>query len=212
MTYEEIEHDILSIENAKTKDIDKYNKTLIKKRADVSDLKEHVLEKQYLYRTYFQVSLGLMNTYEEQFEFIEENASLLRDWWHVDILTQFMKVPIDFSYAFTKAKEYVKSDLTFLRRWGYVLFLTGLQKDKDHTEEILSLIKNDGEYYVRMAEAWLIADLAVFNIDSVKKFMQTTDIDYSIAGRAIQKMCDSFRISSGDKEYMKSLRARWKSK
>lgn len=211
MKFQEVYNYLSSIENLKTKDVDKYNKKLIKEKADVSDLKDHILSEQLLYRTYFQVSMGVLKDYTEQFAFVEKNARLLQDWWHVDQLTQFIKKPVDFDFAFNKAKEYINSPLTFLRRWGYVLFLTGLQKDSVHTNDILSLIKDDEEYYVQMAEAWLIADLAVFNIDDVKVFMEKTNIKYNIAGKAIQKMCDSFRITKEDKEYMKSLRKRWKS-
>lgn len=210
MTYEQIAHDLRAIENLKTKDIDIYNKRLIREGADVSDLRTHVLTDQLVHRTYFQVSLGKMKSAPEQFGFIERGAELLQDWWHVDQLTQFIKRPVEFEFAFERAKEYITSDMPFLRRWGYVLFLTGLQKDAAHTNDILSLIRDDDEYYVQMAEAWLIADLAVFNITDVKSFMEKTAIKYNIAGKAIQKMCDSFRISDEDKQYMRSLRKRWK--
>lgn len=210
MTYGQIAHDLRAIENLKTGDIDRYNKRLIREGEDVSDLRSHVLADQLVHRTYFQVSLGKMKTAREQFDFIERGAELLQDWWHVDQLTQFIKRPVDFAFAFERAKEYITSDMLFLRRWGYVLFLTGLQKDAAHTNDILSLIRDDGEYYVQMAEAWLIADLAVFNITDVKSFMESTAIGYNIAGKAIQKMCDSFRISDEDKQYMRSLRKRWK--
>lgn len=210
MKFEQVYSDLTSIKDIKTKDVDRYNKRLIKENADVSDLRNHVLEEQLVHRTYFQVSLGRMKSYQQQFEFIEDNAELLQDWWHTDQLIQFIKRPVDFDFAFKKAKEYICSDMLFLRRWGYVLFLCGLQKDVRRTNDVLSLIKDDDEYYVQMAQAWLIADLAVFNISDVKEFMQKTDIKYNIAGKAIQKMCDSFRISQDDKEYMRSLRYRWK--
>ena len=210
MRYEEVAGALRAMGDMKTKDVDQYNKSLIRNKADVSDLRRHVLEDQLVHRTYFQVSLRQLKRAEEQFAFIEENAELLQDWWHVDQLLQFIRKPVDFSFAFQKAKQYVRSDMLFLRRWGYVLFLAGLQKDPQHTNEILSLIKNDDAYYVQMAEAWLIADLAVFNMADVAEFMEKTDIAYNIAGKAIQKMCDSFRISAEDKAYMRSLRSRWR--
>lgn len=210
MRYEEITEDLKAMGNIKTKDIDQYNKKLIRSKADVSDLRDHVLEDSLAHRTYFQVSLGQLKRAEEQFAFIEENADLLQDWWHVDQLIQFVRRPVDFQFAFEKAKQYIQSELPFLRRWGYVLFLAGLQKDPTHTGDILSLIKNDDAYYVQMAEAWLIADLAVFNMAEVTAYMEKTDISYSIAGKAIQKMCDSFRITDADKAYMRTLRNRWK--
>ena len=171
MRYEEVAGALRAMGDIKTKDVDQYNKELIRNKADVSDLKDYVLKDQLVHRTYFQVSLRQFKRAEEQFAFIEENAELLQDWWHVDQLLQFIRKPVDFSFAFQKAKQYVCSDMLFLRRWGYVLFLAGLQKDPQHTSEILSLINNDDAYYVQMAEAWLIADLAVFNMADVAAFI-----------------------------------------
>ena len=184
----------------------KYNKILIKSKIDVSDLKNHCLSNQLVHRTYFQVSIGNINTIEEQFDFIEDNEDLLQDWWHVDQLTQFIKKPVDYQFALSKAKLYIESDKPFVRRWGYVLFLVGLQKNKTNTKEILLLMKDDEEYYVQMAQAWLIADLAVYNIETIKEFIYNTKLKYNIIGKAIQKICDSFRISYEDKEYLKKLR------
>lgn len=210
MRYSDVSETLRKIPDLRTKDIDKYNKDLIKQREDVSDLREYVLKDQLVHRTYFQVSLGNLLSIEEKLKFIEDNAELLMDWWHVDQLIQFIRPSVPFGLAFDKAKVYINSEMLFLRRWGYVLFLAGLQKQTEHTADILSLIKDDGEYYVQMAEAWLIADLAVFNCKEVLRFLEITDIDYSIAGKAIQKMCDSFRISEADKAYVKTLRQRWK--
>ena len=204
--YNEILMELDSIENRRTADIDKYNKILIKSKIDVSDLKNHCLSNQLVHRTYFQVSIGNINTIEEQFDFIEDNEDLLQDWWHVDQLTQFIKKPVDYQFALSKAKLYIESDKPFVRRWGYVLFLVGLQKNKTNTKEILLLMKDDEEYYVQMAQAWLIADLAVYNIETIKEFIYNTKLKYNIIGKAIQKICDSFRISYEDKEYLKRLR------
>ena len=113
-------------------------------------------------------------------EFIEENEDLLQDWWHVDQLIQFIKRPIDFDFAYHKAKSYLKSDKPFVRRWGYVLFLAGLQKDCKNTSIILSLLKDDDEYYVQMAEAWLICDLAIYNTSTVVNYLDESKLKYNI--------------------------------
>lgn len=210
MKYEEVKEYLCSIENLKTKDVDKYNKKLIKEKADVSDLKTHALSDQLVHRTYFQVSLGELNNIEEQLEFIEENSELLQDWWHVDQLLQFIIKPVDFQFAFNKAKKYIIDEKTFVRRWGYVIFLSGLQKEPSYTKQILSLMKDDEEYYVRMAEAWVISEMAVFNIAEVIEFLDNTDIKYNIMGKAIQKICDSYRISKEDKDIAKSFRSKLK--
>lgn len=208
MLYEQILNHFSSIPNIKTKDIDNYNKKLIKNGTDVSELKDYILTHQILHRTYFQVSLKLLNDTKKQFSFIEKNNDYLQDWWHVDQLTQFINKPIDFNFAYTKSKEYILSPKPFMRRWGYVLFLTGLQKNTENTKKILALMKDDDEYYVQMAQAWLICDLAVFNPKEVITFIENSTLKYNILGKAIQKIVDSYRISDEVKEYVKTLRSK----
>lgn len=206
MLYEQILADFSLIPNLKTKDIDTYNKKLIKNGTDVSKISDYILTHQLLHRTYFQVSLGLLNDVTKQFSFIEDNEDYLQDWWHVDQLTQFIKKPIDFEFALKKSKIYIASSKPFTRRFGYLLFLTGLQKDVNNTNQILSLMQDDPEYYVQMAEAWLICDLAVFNPKDTIAFLENSSLNYNILGKAIQKMVDSYRISDEYKAYVKSLR------
>ena len=196
-------------QNYKTKDVDRLNKKLIKEKQDVSFLKDICLDEQKYHRTYFQVSLGLLKTVEEQFQFIENNFYLLNDWWHVDQLTQFLK-PVDLDYAFSKALEYVNHPHPCARRWGYVLFMPTLVKDKRSFDMIVSLLKNDSEYYVIMAEAWLISYLAIYHPEETYTFFEQTNLDYSIIGRAIQKTCDSFRVEKEYKEKVKLIRNRYK--
>lgn len=206
--HEKILAELSQIPNLKTKDIDTYSKGLIKSGTDVSEIKNYILTHQLLHRIYFQVSLGQITEITKQFSFIEDNEDYLQDWWHVDQLTQFIRKPIDFEFAYTKAKIYTNSSKPFVRRWGYVLFLTGLQKDPKNTKQILSLIKDDDEYFVQMAAAWLICDLMVFNPKDTIAFIETCGLDYNILSKAIRKTVESYRISDENKEYVKSLRAK----
>lgn len=92
----------------------------------------------------------------------------------------------------------------FIRRWGYVLFISKLCKG--HAEKILPLMHDDDHYYVQMAEGWLIAELAVHEPETVYAWMQKNDLKYNINGKAIQKICDSFRITDEWKTEFKKLR------
>ena len=57
-----------------------------------------------------------------------------------------------------------------------------------------------------MAEAWLIAELAIDEPEAVHVWMAGNELRYDVNGRAIQKICDSFRISAAWKEAFKALR------
>ena len=65
---------------------------------------------------------------------------------------------------------------------------------------------DDDHYYVQMAQAWLIAELAVHEPERVYQWLQQNNLKYNINGKAIQKICDSFRITDTWKEMFKKLR------
>ena len=196
--------------NKKTKDVDKLNKILIKSKTDVSFLKDFVLDQQRYHRTYFQVSLGLIKNVEEQFKFIEDNFYNLNDWWHVDQLTQFISKDLSLDYAYKKAKEYINHPHIFARRWAYVMFMPTLVKNERSFDMIVQLLKDDNEYYVVMAEAWLISYLGIYYPDKTLEYLKTKPLEYNIVGRAIQKICDSFRINDDYKNKFKEIRRIYK--
>lgn len=195
-----------ALEKYKTADVDRLIRGNVKKNADASLLRAHVLTQQQFHRIYFYVSLEQIKNVDERVAFIHENM-LFSDWWHTDKLIGYV-ADLDFEAALKYAAEYVKSEEPFVRRWGYVLFISRL--GRGHAEQLLPLMKNDGHYYVQMGEAWLIAELAVTEPETVHKWLATCGLDYKICGKAIQKICDSYRIPQEWKEKFKVLRAKLK--
>ncbi len=191
----------------RTKDIDNFDKRFIKENTDVSFLRPVLPEHEEYYRTYFQVTIAQLVTKEEKMAFIEDNFDLLHDWWHVDGIVSFLGDSLDFDYALSKAKEYIKSEMPYVRRLGYVLFIPRLVRDAERIEPLFELFKNDDEYHVIMGEAWLISYLAMCDADRTYRYLQNCDLKYSIVGKAIQKICDSYVVSGEDKERFKGLRA-----
>lgn len=186
----------------KTADLDRLIANLVRQRADVSSLREFILAEQDLHRIYYYVNLKQIKDVRARMAFIHKNL-LFSDWWHTDQLIHFV-VDLPFAEALDYAKDYVRSEAPFIRRWGYVLFISRL--GRGHAAELLPLMQNDEAYYVRMAEAWLIAELAIDEPEAVHAWMAENDLRYDVNGRAIQKICDSFRISAAWKEAFKSLR------
>ena len=209
MNFNLLEKEFKKLGNYKTKDIDTLNKKLIKDNIDVSYLKNIIDKEDKYHRTYFQVSLSYLKTVEEKMKFIEENAYLLNDWWHVDQLPQFLK-NLNLEYVYNKAKIYCNDNNPFLRRWGYVIFMPTLVKDERSFDMIISLLKNDEHYYVIMAEAWLISYLAIYFPEKTLKYLNDCNLSYDIVGKGIQKICDSFRIDDEYKEKFKLIRKKYK--
>ncbi len=203
LTKEQVQKDLNALpEHYKTGDVDGLIRRYVKAKADASALRPYILSEQQFHRIYYYVSLEQIKDVNARMAFIHENL-LFSDWWHTDQLIHYV-ADLDFDTALRYAKEYIRSEDPFIRRWGYVLFISKLCKG--HAGELLPLMHDDDQYYVQMAEGWLIAELAVYEPENVYRWFQSNILKYNINGKAIQKICDSFRIPEDWKEKYKGLR------
>ena len=85
-------------------------------------------------------------------------------------------------------------------------YVLGLKLAKD--KKILGItkyIKKDDEYMVMMAEAWLLATVAIYYPNEIYEYLLKCD-DITLKRKTISKMVDSFRIDEATKERFKGLR------
>ena len=203
LTKEQVQKDLDALpQHYKTGDVDRLIRQYVKEQADVSALRPYILAEQQFHRIYYYVSLDQIKSVDQRMEFIHENL-LFSDWWHTDQIISYV-ADLDFDMALRYAKDYIHSGDPFVRRWGYVLFISKLCKG--HAAEIFPLMQDDDHYYVQMGEAWLIAELAVHEPEAVYEWFQRNDLKYNINGKAIQKICDSFRITDEWKAEFKKFR------
>ena len=203
LTREEIQRDLNALPaHYRTADVDRLIRRYVKEKADVSALRPFILAEQQFHRIYFYVSLQQIRDVGERMAFIHDNL-LFSDWWHTDQIISYV-ADLDFETALHYAKGYIHSGDPFIRRWGYVLFISKLCRG--HASDLLPLMGDDDHYYVQMAQAWLIAELAVLEPEAVHRWMGGNDLKYNINGKAIQKICDSFRISAEWKQRFRQLR------
>ena len=203
LTKEQVQEDLNALPaHYKTEDVDRLIRRYVKEQADVSNLRPYILDEQQFHRIYYYVNLKRIKNVDERMAFIHENL-LFSDWWHTDQIISYV-ADLDFGVALSYAKDYIHSEDPFIRRWGYVLFISRLCKG--HATALLALMQNDDHYYVQMAEGWLIAELAVHEPEAVYAWLRQNELMYNINGKAIQKICDSFRISDEWKAEFKKLR------
>ena len=208
MTKQQVQQDLNNLPQPyKTADVDRLIRYYGKQNADVSELRSHILAEQQFHRIYYYVNSNRIKNVNERMAFIHENL-LFSDWWHTDQIISFV-ADLDFDMALQYAKCYIHDEDPFIRRWGYVLFISRLCKG--HASQLLPLMHDDDQYYVQMAEAWLIAELTVHEPEVVYHWLSGNDLKYNINGKAIQKICDSFRIPGEWKERFKQLRPQLRS-
>lgn len=108
---------------------------------------------------------------------------------------------------YSLALELVKDSRTFARRIGLII-LFKLVNQEDYLNkifEIITSLKNESEYYVNMAVAWLLQVCFVKYRDKTLAFLwQKTTNDFVIR-RTVSKCRDSFRVSSEDKKLLLEL-------
>ena len=205
LTPEQVQKDLDALPaHYKTADVDRLIRQYVKQKADVSALRPSILERQQFHRIYYFVALEQLKTPQERMAFIHENL-LFTDWWHTDQIISYV-ADLDFDTALHYAKGYMVSEDPFIRRWGYVLFISRL--GRGHAADLLPLMHDDEHHSVQMAQAWLAAELAIQEPEAVYQWLEKNHLKYNINGKAIQKLCDSYRITKQWKQAYKNLRPR----
>ena len=151
---------------------------------------------------YFGLSLTRIKKEREKLEFLLKKIRYAKSWAITDtVATYFKKLSFEEYFSFF-LKTYI-CKFIYERRTAYVL---GLKVCKDmRILDVLNYINENEEYMVMMAEAWLLATIAITFPDEIYQFLSSTK-DIALKRKTISKMCDSFRISQDTKEKFKQLR------
>ena len=106
-----------------------------------------------------------------------------------------------------KLEQWIRDDAPYTKRVGMLLLMKYFLDD-DYKPEYLELPASirSNEYYVNMMTAWLFAEALVKQWDTAISFIQNKKLEVWTHNKAIQKACESFRVSPEHKEYLKSLR------
>ena len=108
---------------------------------------------------------------------------------------------------FRFAKTLTASSSTFERRGGVLIFFDFVQSDKiADVFEIIASMRNEQEYYVNMAIAWLVCDAFIKRREATLAFLQGDNLSPWTQNKAISKCRDSFRVSPEDKALLNTLK------
>lgn len=80
--------------------------------------------------------------------------------------------------------------------------------EEQYLETIFALVERCGtsKYYVHMAAAWLIAETLAKYYSQAVDFLKCNSLDKKTHNKAIQKACESFRLSDEQKNYLKGMK------
>lgn len=149
-----------------------------------------------------------IDDFDEALEETNKFLPYIDNWATCDMFSPkiFKKEP---ALIYEKVKQWLKSDETFIVRFGIVTLLQ-FYLDELFQEEMLSLVSNvkREEYYIKMAVAWYFSIALVKQYDKTISYFTTQQLENWTHNKAIQKAIESRRISEERKVYLRSLKVK----
>lgn len=150
------------------------------------------------------VTIARCHSERESYEFLFKFLSRVDCWSICDLCASSLHVK-DFQLASVYFKKFLASKRTFMRRFAYVMLICNFVSEKN-ISFIFSSIKNDEEYYVKMAIAWLISVCLVKCYDESLSLFVNLNLDDWTYNKAIQKSIESYRLTETQKNYLRTLK------
>lgn len=145
----------------------------------------------------------------DMFSSIDYYILKINNWALCDSFVSNIKPLVlkDKELFFQKAKKYIKSDNMWAVRFGLVL-MNNYYADTEHLNEIFVSLKqiSCSEYYVNMAVAWLISSCYLADKERTKEFLTGGHLNDWCINKSIQKIVESLRVSTQEKEDIKKLK------
>lgn len=149
--------------------------------------------------------LVLNNINDNFLEHVEYFINYIDNWAVNDSvacsLKKFKKISIN------EVEKFLTSNNPWSIRFALTLLLNYYIND-ENIDRVLELSDeiNCDEYYVKMANSWLISCCYIKYKNKTEKFLEKTKIDNFTYNKAISKICDSYRVCKKDKEILKAKR------
>ena len=129
-------------------------------------------------------------------------------WAMTDTIVPTLKIKeAESPLAWEFAMQCIDAEPEYTRRFGIVMLM-----DYFLTEEYIPLVEEkirklrDDRYYVRMAAAWLLAEMGVHDFPRVQGLLESGCLDGFTHNKTIQKLRESYRITPEQKAAAAALR------
>lgn len=132
----------------------------------------------------------------------------INNWASCDLFCSSYKIVNKYKdYYWKYINDNISSDNLWIRRMCYVLIISYYIEDK-YLDDIFMLcdMYNTNEYYVQMAVAWLISICFIKYRDRTLKYIKNNKLDNFTHNKAIQKIRESYRVDSRDKDILSKLK------
>lgn len=144
----------------------------------------------------------------ERLEWLKKFVPKINNWAVCDsVCASFKLKGQDRARVWNFITGYRQSSREFELRFMFIMMLDHFL-DTEHITEVLEAVKTirSEAYYVKMAQAWLIAEAFVEFRDVTLALLETRVLPVWVQNKAIQKIRESYRVSMDDKELVKKLK------
>lgn len=145
---------------------------------------------------------------EQRLKLIKNYLPKITNWAQCDMFCSTLKETIKYpDQYYNLIKQSCHAEEAYIIRFGIVMLLTYYTGDTyaKKSLELLQGICHD-DYYVKMAVAWAISIFYIKQPELTLPLIVNNNLDTFTHNKAIQKICESFRVSEQDKLFMKTLR------
>ena len=149
--------------------------------------------------------------YDEMIKVFDSHIEFLDNWCTVDTFCAALRKTIkkhEAEFLNQKVEKLLKAKNEFAVRAGIVSLLDFYVKP-DYLFLIydrIEALRNRDEYYIKMALAWLLAECFIKFPDETFFYLKSSSLELWTFNKAISKICDSRRVDSEVKEYLKTQR------
>lgn len=145
-----------------------------------------------------------------QFKLLQKWMNKINNWATCDSVVTSLKIlkkSKEKNLYFEKYINLCQSEKEFVVRFGIVTLMS-VYLDEEHIDRIYEVIKsiNKDEYYIKMAQAWLIASGFIVNREKTYNLLKRKCLNKFVQNKSISKCRDSIQVSKDDKERLKQLR------
>lgn len=134
-------------------------------------------------------------------------ASLIDNWAVCDCFCSSLKLCRKYKWDFFKyIEKYLCSGDTWKIRLALVIMLDHYI-DNDYIDAVMNRCESikSNHYYVSMAQAWLISIAYIHFPEKILKYLVSCSLGLDTYKRAVQKICDSHRVSPQQKAELRQM-------
>ena len=157
--------------------------------------------------TFLKLQAVALLPYEEFIKYVDKCVPLIDNWATCDCFAPKC-ITAHREEFLPYIKSFIASGEEFSQRFALTTLLH-FYVEEGYLPLIFDVVQNEVNlnfYYVHMAAAWLIAEVLVKYYGDGAEFLNRNSLDVKTHNKAIQKACESYRLTKEQKDFLKGLK------